>query len=241
MRYLLTIEYDGLKLKGFQRLSHTSETVQGMTEEALFIVLGRHIKISGSGRTDAGVSALGQMATFDYDGELSESFISDVNEHLPENIRIKKAACVADNFHARYSAVSKTYRYRLYDGEVRDVFGIKHYYDVGHRLDEARLLRACELLSGTHDYKGFSSDRERKDTFRCVCISYERKGNYIDLYFKGNGFLYNMVRILAGTILGYENGSISEKTINEVWRLGDRKNAGITLPPNALTLMSVEY
>lgn len=243
-KWLISMQYDGLYYKGFQRLKDNEKTIQGIVEQCISESLSEKIVISGSGRTDSGVGALSQTATFKYGGSIDMSrFVRDINSILPNDIRINSIREVPDTFHARYSAVSKTYRYRIFCGEVRDVFGWRYYYEVNDRPDTEMMRTAAKSIVGTHDFRAFSSVKDKEyDTVRCVNrIDVCENGNIIDVIVEGNGFLYNMVRIIAGTLLDYSYGRITLEDIELAFKTGDRKYAGKTLPPNALTLIKVKY
>lgn len=246
MKILLTIEYYGKNYAGWQRQKNAI-SVQEVLEDKLSIVLQTPIKIWGSGRTDSGVHAYGQKAHLVYDGPFPIAKLSiAVNTMLPNDIRVLDATIVDDDFHAQYSAKRKTYLYKLYVSRIlhpiKNDTSAQIPYEISY-IDFAKMERACSYLIGEHDFRGFASTGSGiESTVRTI---YDAKltmqGEDITLRICGNGFLYNMVRIIAGTLVYIGIGRLEENAICEVLKTGIRKKAGKTYPPQGLYLESVEY
>lgn len=244
MNYKLTIQYDGTRYDGWQRQGNTGNTIQGKLEGVLSRLAGQPVEIHGAGRTDAGVHALGQVASVSLPGRLSPEEVRDyLNRYLPEDIAVTEVRQTEERFHARLSATGKVYRYVLRLGAVPDVFRRKYQYRVEEALDLAAMERAAALLTGTHDYRSFCSNRRfKKSTVRTVwSIHLERHGDTLSLTFHGDGFLYHMVRILTGTLLEVGLGLRAPEEMPDILAAHDRSAAGRTAPAQGLTLMSVEY
>lgn len=242
-RILLTISYDGTRYYGWQKQTGRP-TIQEEIEKALKIVCGRQVEVFGSGRTDAGVHALGATAHFDLDVAIPVSKLAQVlNNLLPPDICIQSARQVADDFHARFAAKRKCYEYRVYTGKKKDVFSANYYAIVTDPLDFEKMKEAKNLLVGRHNFEGFcSSATAVKDFVREIySIEIARKKDMIYFTFEGNGFLYNMVRILVGTLIDVGRGRLPIKRVKDALKTGDRTLVGITMPPQGLYLKSVTY
>jgi tRNA pseudouridine38-40 synthase len=246
-KILLTIEYFGKNYAGWQ-CQKDIVSVQSVLEEKLSKALLQPIKVYGSGRTDSGVHALGQRAHFFYEGSLpAHNIASAVNCHLPDDIRVTLSEEIFDaDFHAQYSAKSKTYMYRFYISRtlspMRNFLSAQIPYDVD-RFSFDKMKSAVSDLIGTHDFKGFSSTGSNiKNTVRTIeKATLSKENDEITLIIQGNGFLYNMVRIIAGTLVGIGLGRLNEDAISKTLTTKLRKNAGKTFPAHGLTLVSVEY
>lgn len=242
----LLMEYDGGRYDGWQRLGkkNTGTTIQGKLGEVLTKMCEEPIELIGSGRTDAGVHARGQVANFHTDSELKcWEMKYYLNRYLPQDIGVLYVSDVPERFHSRLNAKSKKYVYRIATGDVPCVFDRKYTWYCFDKLDLTRMRQAADLMVGEHDFIGFSSVKKtNKSTIRTVnSIEIEVKDREIDLIFDGNGFLYHMVRIMAGTLVEIGTGDREIDTINEVFRTKDREKAGITLPPQGLFLDEVCY
>lgn len=240
----LLIQYDGTRYSGWQSQEHTDRTIQGKIKAVLEHMTGEQVELQGSGRTDAGVHALGQVANFRTNTELSCEEIRDyLNQYLPEDIAVTDAEEAELRFHSRLSAVRKTYVYRIWNGPLPNVFERKYLYWVKEKLDEEAMRRTAEMLCGTHDFRAFCSNkRMKKSTVRTLeSIVIEKKGSELCLIFTGNGFLYNMVRILAGTIIEAGLHKRDPETIPEILASLDRQQAGFTAPAQGLCLKKVDY
>jgi len=243
MRILLTIEYDGTDYCGWQ-IQPNGKTVEEEIETALFRLTGEKISVTGSGRTDSGVHAAGQTAHFDTQSKIpSERFSYALNSLLPKDIRIVSSVEVPQTFHARFSAKKKTYRYSMYVSNTEKPLKERYAAEIYPLPDIEKMKKICGLLIGEHDFKCFSSSgSEVKSTIRTV-YSAEITSNGEDIAFivSGNGFLYNMVRIMAGTLLSAGYGKLSEADILTALTSGDRTKAGKTMEAKGLCLMKVEY
>lgn len=244
----LTIAYDGTPFSGWQR-QPGQRTVQGEIEKVLDKLLGCKVTIEGSGRTDAGVHATGQTATFE--GELKipmEKLAFAVNNLLPGSIRILKAEEVRRGFHARFDASGKTYTYLIANSNEKNPFYRNRLYYVAHPLDKAAMERAAKSLVGTHDFKCFegAGGNPRKTTVRTITsLNIDVSGQGIDTIITisatGDGFLYKMVRNIVGTLVEVGLGKLSCNKIEEIIFSKDRGMAGHTAPPQGLYLKEVHY
>ncbi len=251
MYYKITIQYDGLAYKGWQRLPDNPKTIQQTIENTLSEFTNETIHISGSGRTDAGVSAVGQTANFECKKELNINSLQYINNLLPCDIRITQIESVSKSFHARKSAVSKTYAYciALDDNEKPDVFASKYLYTPHQGKLNLKKMRSCaDNLIGTHDFSAFTTEKRKdKSHIRTITditfdITETVSGKKILIIkVSGNGFLYNMVRIIAGTLVFAGVGKINPMDIPNIIQSKKRINAGPTLPSNALFLCEVRY
>ena len=250
---LLTIEYDGSGFSGWQRQPHV-RTVQGEIEEALSRICGCEIQINGTSRTDAGVHALGQRASFKGDfGIPTENIRPALNNILAGggrygavlgDIRIIEAAEVGADFHARFDARGKKYRYIIENKKYGDIFRRKYCYNVDKPLDEEAMKKAAQAVTGTHDFASFQSagGQPRLTTVRTVhTLDIYRQGDDVIMEITGDGFLYNMVRTMAGTLLYLGQGRISLEDVRRSLDEGNRALVGKTMPAKGLTLESVEY
>lgn len=242
MNYKIVIEYEGTRYNGWQRQVSTPNTIQGVIEEAIKAVTGEVVEINGSGRTDAGTHALGQVANFKLKNECAD-IMDKLNDELPSDIRILSCERVNDRFHARLNAVGKTYCYKIDTGRKANVFTRRTVNHFNYDLDVDAMKRGAAFLVGTHDFKSFCSNkRTKKSTVRTIySINIEERGTEITFTYKGDGFLYNMVRILTGTLIEVGLGKINADSINEIIEAKDRSKAGMTMPPRGLTLASVDY
>ena len=244
MNYKLTIQYDGSRYDGWQKQGNTGSTIQGELEEVLSRLCGTPVEVHGAGRTDAGVHAEGQIASVRLPDHLSAAEISEaLNHYLPEDIAVAAVQAAEERFHARLSAKGKVYRYSIRMGGVPDVFRRKYQYRVEEPLDLTAMKQAAELLTGTHDFRSFCSNkRYKKSTVRTVrTISIEANGSDLTLTFEGDGFLYNMVRILTGTLLEVGLGQRNAEEMPEILASLDRTRAGKTAPAQGLCLVEVKY
>lgn len=245
--YRLTVSYDGTRYLGWQRLGapgsrEHGRTIQGKLEAILEKLTGQAVEVHGSGRTDAGVHAAAQVASFRTEAGLDPAeLMAYMNRYLPEDIAVLAAEAAPERFHARLHAKGKTYTYRIRNSAVPDVFRSRYEYTVSEPLDTAAMEAAALALAGTRDYRPFcASKRTKKSTVRTVdSIRVERDGESITLAFHGDGFLYNMVRILTGTILEAGLGRLDPAEIPGIFA-GERP-AGYTAPARGLTLTEVEY
>lgn len=242
MRIMLIVQYDGTAYCGWQS-QQNGLSVQAVIEAALEDFCGAKIRITASGRTDSGVHARAAVVHFDTDLTLPDySYAPALNCRLPGDIQILESKTAPVGFHARYLAKRKTYAYRVYRSDR--ALPLKSRYAVRVQNFNAEKMReASKLLLGKHDFKAFSaSGSSVKNTVRVIySCEIEESGNDLTIYICGNGFLYNMVRIIVGTLLKYSDGKISLGEIKASLSDGDRGRLGKTMPPNGLTLESVEY
>lgn len=239
----MLIQYDGSRYSGWQRQGNTAGTIQGKLENALSAILDEDISVSGSGRTDAGVHAVGQVANFHTGCRMDcAALLLALNERLPEDIGVCALEEAPPRFHARLSAREKTYQYTINLSQCPDVFRRKYEYRIPGRLDIAAMEQGARLMLGTHDFRGFSSGHTKKSTVRTIReIEILPEGEKLYLRFTGDGFLYNMVRILTGTLLEIGQGSRRPESVLEVFETRNRTLAGATAPPQGLCLIEVCY
>ena len=239
----LDICYDGTRYKGWQRLAGEDNTIQGKLEQTLSRILGEPVEISGSGRTDAGAHALGQVANFHCSSLLGcDQILSQLRRYLPEDIGIYSCQEVQERFHARLNARSKTYRYRVWNSGSPCVFDRKFVYIHPEKLDLDAMRRGAAYFLGEHDFSAFCANRNfKKSTVRRIdSFLVERVGEEVRFTVTGNGFLYNMVRIMVGTLLEVGKGERKCDTIPLLF--GEkREKAGALVPSQGLCLMEVEY
>ena len=249
---LLTIEYDGSQFHGWQRQNGLL-TVQGLLEQVISSIVGQPVEVEGTGRTDAGVHALGQCATFKSQLKIPVERLANVinngiakateSINRPGPVRIIEAREVNQDFHARFSAVGKTYRYRLSLGEP-DVFQRNYVYQIKDELDLDLMVQAAKLMEGTRDFACFQSTggTPRKTTVRTVYkVEVVNSKPYVDILVTGNGFLYNMVRIMVGTLVDVASGKLDMRKLEEALKYADRTKAGHTAPPFGLAMEKVYF
>lgn len=243
MNVLLTISYVGTKYHGFQ-IQNNAPTVQQAFQNALWTIFPAKPDIKGCSRTDAGVHARRYGISFSTDKEMELwKLVDALNNLLPRDIRVLAARKVSDEFHARYSCLGKRYKYVICDDRAMDPFlnGFAHHNKL--RLNESELNRVAQLYIGTHDFRSFAGTKlSVEDTVRTIySASVVREGNTVCFYVSGDGFLYNMVRIMVGTLLSYARGKISEQGIIDAVNGASRTNAMQTAPAEGLFLDSVIY
>ena len=239
----LDICYDGSRYRGWQRLPGKDDTIQGKIETCLSRILGEPIEISGSGRTDAGVHALGQVANFHCESAMRpEEILENLRRYLPEDIGIYSCRDVSPRFHARLNAKEKTYRYRIWNSEKPCVFERRFVTVMPEKLDIPAMEAAAKELCGEHDFSAFCGNAKmKKSTVRYIrSIAITRHGEELWLEFTGNGFLHNMVRILVGTLVEVGRGERKAESIPELFG-GKRAEAGFLAPAQGLCLMEVYY
>ena len=244
MRRIRTIlSYDGTNYVGWQTQPN-GVAVQEKVEQAIFEVTGERASLQGSGRTDSGVHARAQVAHFDTAARMgADKFAIALNTHLPGDIRVLYSEETDPAFHAQFSAKEKQYRYFVQTGPHADVFLRKYALHAYMPLDLDLMNKAAALVVGTHDYSAFmSTGREVESAVRTVTLSrWEKQGNLLVYSVQGNGFLYNMVRILVGTMLGMGSGRLPADAMEKALSSLSRKDAGPTAPPHGLVLWRVKY
>ncbi len=239
----LTLEYDGTGYSGWQ-VQENADTIQERVETALSSILREKVRVHGAGRTDAGVHALGQVAHFETLSALpAENIRRGANSHLPPDIAILEAEEAAPDFHARYSAVSKVYRYRILVRNTRSPLARHRALRVAPPLDRERMRAAAGLLTGRHDFAAFAASGSTvKDTVRTLeRIDITGGGESCDLEFEADGFLYRMVRNITGTLLEVGKGKLTAAAVAEILASKERKSAGPTAPASGLYLVRVCY
>ena len=244
-RIVLTVEYDGTRYAGWQR-QENAVTVQQLIEENLFKVTGERCVLQGSGRTDSGVHALGQVVHFDHDGELPADFNFRINPLLPESIAVLSCERVPDSFHARFSAKRKTYRYDIYLSKIHAPLKRRYAHICVYELNVENMKKACACLVGEHDFRSFAlaESVRGKSTVRTIYdihIEESEGGRLLSLYVTGDGFLHNMVRAIAGTLIDIGRGRFSPEDMQDILDGKDRRRAGKTVEGCGLFLVSVEY
>lgn len=242
-RIQLIVEYDGTNYAGWQRQANAL-AVQQVIEEKLKKLTGEVIVLHGASRTDAGVHALGQSAHFDTDSRIpGEKFSYALNALLPRDIRVRESRDVPPDFHARFSTKGKRYRYLFWDAPHAGALNRDTHAHSIYPLDDALMRREAQVLVGTHDFKAFAaSGSVVKDTVRTIWrTDVDRDGHEVRLIVEGSGFLYNMVRIIAGTLRDVGSGKLESGALARAIESGDRLDLGVTAPAHGLTLMEVFY
>ena len=242
--YRLTLCYDGTKYSGWQRLGNTENTIQQKIETVLFRLLEQEVEVSASGRTDAGVHAAKQVCSFRAETELQcEELLRVLRRYLPQDIGALELTEAAPRFHARLNCTGKTYLYRIWTSETPNVFERNYLYTYTKPLNPERMKAAAGMLCGEHDFAAFTNVKHmKKSTVRRIdAIDIEQTGDELRLCFTGNGFLYNMVRILTGTLLEIGTGEREPEEIPEILASHRREQAGFLVPAKGLILWDVQY
>lgn len=244
----LTLCYEGTRYSGWQKQKNTENTIQGKLERLIGQITGEAVEVHGSGRTDAGVHAMGQVANVRLHGMIApEELMDKLNALLPEDIAVTEAANVDERFHARLCAVGKTYQYRIYIGRTKPVFERKlvAVFDELPLLNIEAMREAAEYLLGVHDFTSFCGNPSfKKSAVRRIDsleISENGAGDELEIRITGDGFLQNMVRIITGTLLEVGKGAIKPEEMKTILAAKDRKKAGPMVPAKGLTLVEVEY
>jgi tRNA pseudouridine38-40 synthase len=240
---LLEIEYDGTKYAGWQ-IQKNATSIQGVLEEKFSLILGEKIKVTASGRTDAGVHAKAQIANFKTISILSvHKVLKAINALLPKDIAVKKIKEVALDFNSRFAAKAKIYRYYIYNSTIRSAFWYKYAWQVPYKLDFSLMERELKVIIGRHNFKSFSasSKKERQMTRRIWGVSLKRKAPLIFIDIEGESFLYNMIRNIVGTLIEIGRGKLPPGSMKEILKARDRKKAGPCAPPRGLFLIRVKF
>ena len=239
----LDLCYDGTRYRGWQRIPGTENTIQGKLEQTLSRILGEPVEVSGSGRTDAGVHALGQVASFHCESHMPASqILEQLRRYLPEDIGIYSCREAAPRFHARLNARQKTYRYRIWKSDAPCVFRRRYVAVFQEQLSIEAMGRAGQYLVGEHDFAAFCTRaKQKKSTVRCISsLSVIKTGDEIHITVTADGFLYNMMRIIAGTLIEVGMGARSPESVAALFS-AQRSEAGFLAPAQGLCLMEVEY
>ena len=241
----LTIAYDGTRYGGWQ-IQKNAKTIQGEIEKSLKKILKEKIKLTGAGRTDSGVHARAQVANFETKKTFPpEKLSAALNANLPKDNAIIKIEKVPPEFHARFDAKSKIYRYAILNTRADDPFLIPYYFKIPRRLDVALMRKEASVLVGTHDFKSFQAKavlspvKNTRRKIKKITVKKEKQFIYIDV--EGTGFLHNMVRNIVGTLIEIGRGYLPEGSMKKVLASGDRRKAGPTAPAKALLLVKVKY
>lgn len=240
-RIRLTVEYDGTNYGGWQ-LQDNAPTVQGCLEQALFELTGERTRITGASRTDAGVHAKGQVAHFDTESNIpADRFSYALNTHLPPDIRVQDSCEAAEGFHSRFWTSGKRYSYTIFNKKHASALLAHRSWHVYRDLDVDKMQRAANDLVGTHDFAAFcATGGSAKTTVRTLHdVRVERMGDCVIITVEGNAFLYNMVRIIAGTLVGVGDGDLPEDIVLQMFSTLDRRIGGVTAPPQGLILDEV--
>lgn len=247
-RIRLIVAYDGTGYCGWQ-IQDNAVTVEGELTKALCTWLQEEVEVIGASRTDSGVHALGNIAVFDTESRIpAEKFAIGINHYLPTDIRVQRSDEVEADYHPRYRKTEKTYEYTILNTKIAIPVYDRYAYHVYHALDVSMMRKAGELLIGEHDFSAFcSAGSQVKSKVRMVYeVTVQEEpvpgcngGSRICIRVRGNGFLYNMVRIIAGTLLEVGQGRRTLQDVEEALASGERKKAGPTAPPQGLTLMEI--
>lgn len=242
-RIRLRVAYDGTNYSGWQ-IQPSAITVEKVLDDAIHQLTGEHIHVIGASRTDAGVHAMGNVAVFDTASSIpADRFTYALNRYLPDDVIVQESAEVNADFHPRHCDTKKTYCYRILNTE----FGIpqkrNYTWNVAGNIDIDRMKKAAGYLIGEHDFKSFCCVRtQAESTVRTVySLDVDKKDDEIHITITGNGFLYNMVRIIAGTLIQVGKGRFEPEYIQYMLDACDRTQAGQTAPPQGLTLMKIDY
>lgn len=242
-RFKLTVAYDGTNYCGWQ-IQPNGITIEEVLNKKLSKLTGSDIRVIGASRTDSGVHALGNVAVFDSDTTIPPERLSHaLNQRLPEDIVIVKSEEVPLNWHPRYCDSVKTYEYHILNAEIPDPTRRLTRYFVSYKLDLEKMKEAAGYLVGEHDFASFCNVRTNvEDTVRIVySVDIDKSGDEITIRITGNGFLYNMVRIIAGTLLRVGRGFYTPGQVKDILEARDRQAAGVTAPPHGLMLVGIEY
>jgi tRNA pseudouridine38-40 synthase len=254
LRHLkLTLAYDGTEFSGWQ-VQPGRPTIQGTLASAIGRLTGENVLPQGSGRTDTGVHALAQIATFTTQSPIPlENWLAALNGALPAAIRVAEVEEVAPEFHARKSAKAKTYEYRMYRGATCPPFAARYVWHYPYPLDEAAMVAAADVVTGEHDFTSFAAvdpekregengaDDRRSKTRRIYSSVWRRSGDELTYNVRGSGFLHHMVRNLVGTFALVGKGTIDREGLRRILEARDRSAAGATAPASGLFLVNVEY
>ena len=242
-RVMLVVAYDGTNYCGWQ-VQNNGKTIEGELNQALSDLFGEQIEVIGASRTDSGVHALGNVAVFDTQARMpAEKMVYALNRRLPEDIRVQKSFQVADDFHPRKCSCTKYYEYRILNREFELPSQRLNTYFYRRPLNVERMQAACKYFLGEHDFKSFCSiHTQAETTVRTIySLTVDKEGEVIRIRISGSGFLYNMVRIIAGTLIQVGIGAVEPEAVEGMIAACDRQAAGPTAPPEGLTLVGMEY
>ncbi len=240
----MIVQYDGSNFKGFQRLKDNDNTIQGKIEDVLSKLTNEKIELIGSGRTDMGVHAFGQVVNFKTNcNESVEKIQKYLYNYLPESIVIKSIEETDDRFHSRYNAKSKVYLYKIDNSKFHNPFSRKYTTHISKKLDVELMREASNYLVGEHDFSSFASSKSKKKSHirQIESIDIVQNNEIIEIYVKGDGFLYNMVRIIIGTLIEVGHKKINPSDVENMLQAKDRTVSGETAPAKGLYLFKVLY
>lgn len=243
MRVKLVVAYDGTNYCGWQ-VQPNGITIEEVLNQHLSALLGEKITVTGASRTDAGVHSMGNVAVFDTNTRMSAEKISyALNQRLPEDIVVQESAQVAEDFHPRFSQSVKTYEYRILNRTFRLPLERNTSYFYHYPLDEKKMQQGADYLIGEHDFSSFSSVHAQTNSFvrTIYALDVTRQQDMIRIRISGNGFLYNMVRIIAGTLIQVGAGKILPEQIQDILQAKNRAFAGPTAPAHGLTMLGIVY
>ncbi len=242
--YKLIIAYDGTKYRGWQRLAHTDDTIQGKLETVLSRMTKDEVQVIGAGRTDGGAHARAQVASFHTDFKATQDEIFKyLTAYLPKDIALVSVNKVDPRFHAKFNATSKTYVYQIRTGLTPNPFDRQYRLHIAEKLNYKLMEEACEHFLGTHDFQSFTSRKSKTKSNERTLTRLElvKDGNNLDIVFEGSGFLHNMVRIITGTLIEIGQGKKSPKDIENIFAAKSREAAGYTVSAQGLFLDEVTY
>ncbi|MGG3522873.1 tRNA pseudouridine(38-40) synthase TruA [Bacillus pseudomycoides] len=242
--YKLTIQYDGGRYKGWQRLGNNDNTIQGKIESVLSEMTGREIEIIGCSRTDAGVHALHQVANFKIDENLPELKVKKyLNQYLPNDISITDVELVSERFHARYNSKAKTYLYKIWNGEHTNPFMRKYSMHVGKKLNIENMQKAAQYLIGSHDFTAFSNAKSKKKSMvrEIYMLDVVESEGFIQIRVNGNGFLHNMVRKIVGALVEVGLGQLDAEVLPQILEAKQRNQINCLADASGLYLEKVDF
>ena len=244
--FKITIQYEGTRYQGWQRQDSTNNTIQGKFETILAKMTGLDfVQVDGSGRTDSGVHAFGQVANFKIDTNMTaKEIMSYINQYLPEDIGVIAIQEMPERFHSRLNAKGKTYNYRIWNTELPCIFARRYVYEMPEELQLEAMRTAAAYLIGKHDFKAFTSNKKsKKSTVRTInTVQIDRNGSEVVITYSGDGFLYHMVRILTGTLIEVGLGQRAPASMQVLLEKdATRDMAGMLVPAKGLCLMEVQY
>ena len=242
--FCLTIQYDGSRYKGWAKQKNLENTIQGKLENIMSKLFNKNVEVLGSGRTDAGVHAKGQVCNFHVDSDLGAQEVMDyANTYLPEDIAVVDAKEASERFHARYNVGSKKYVYTIDNASKPNVFQRKYTWNIPGKLNLKAMRIAASNLVGTFDFTSFTDlTKTNKSTIKTIeKIEIEKKGDFIFISVKGDGFLYHMVRIIVGTLVEVGKGERTPESIIATLKEKSRREAGALAPAKGLCLEKVYY
>lgn len=242
--YKLTLQYDGSRYKGWQRLGQGEATIQDKLEQVVSQLVGQPSEMIGCSRTDAGVHALAQIANFKADTRIScEEILRYMNRYLPQDISVTRVEEVSEQFHARYNAKDKTYLYKIWNREYSNPFMRKYSMHVDRRLDLKAMRQASSYMLGTHDFTAFSNAKSKKKSMErtIYSIEFEEIDGFINVRICGDGFLYNMVRWMVGTLVAVGLGDLKSEELPEIFESKQRNRTGDLAEAGGLYLEKITY